>query len=187
MIPPTWKNHSLPEPVTTVRPAHSGRNAGLGPLRSGYALPPRPQTCVLILIDAGFSPCLSRGKRHPPPVLFVLFVLIPPPRIAQIARLARRQRLNCSLTPRRRKPLRARSPKPSLMARPSGAAQKPGRAASFRSKNGAGFRHGINAAPTGGCSVASAEFGLRRAAMPAAWRAARSAVTHDRRFARARP
>jgi len=37
-----------------------GRNAGLGPLRSGYALPTRPHPRVLILIDAGFSACLSR-------------------------------------------------------------------------------------------------------------------------------
>jgi len=39
-----------------------GRNAGVGSLQSGYALPARPHPRVLILIDAGFSPCLSRGK-----------------------------------------------------------------------------------------------------------------------------
>jgi len=48
----------------TVRLAHYEQNAGLGPLRSGYALPARPQTRVLILIDAAFSSCLSRCTRH---------------------------------------------------------------------------------------------------------------------------
>ena len=59
--PCTQKNRFLSEPITTVRPAHLGRNAGVGPLQSGYALPARPHPRVLILIDAGFSPCLSRG------------------------------------------------------------------------------------------------------------------------------
>jgi hypothetical protein len=58
--PPKRKNRPLSEPATTARPTHSGRNAGLGPLRSGYALPASPQPRVLFLIDAGFSSCLSR-------------------------------------------------------------------------------------------------------------------------------
>ncbi len=62
--PCTQKNRFLSEPITTVRPTHFGRNAGLGPLRSGYALPERPQPRVLILSDAGFSPCLSRGNQE---------------------------------------------------------------------------------------------------------------------------
>jgi hypothetical protein len=60
--PPKRKNRPLSEPATTARPTHSGRNAGLGPLRSGYALPASPQPRVLFLIDAGFSSCLSRCK-----------------------------------------------------------------------------------------------------------------------------
>jgi hypothetical protein len=59
---PCTENRLLSEPITTVRPARLGRNAGVGPLRSGYALPARPHPRVLILIDAGFSPCLSRGS-----------------------------------------------------------------------------------------------------------------------------
>ena len=61
---PYAENHSLSEPATTVRPAHSGRNAGVEPLQSGYALPARPHPRVLIMIDAGFSPCLSRCRLH---------------------------------------------------------------------------------------------------------------------------
>ena len=57
---PNAENRPLPEPVTTVRPTHFGRNAGLEALRSGYALPTILQPRVLILIDAGFSSCLSR-------------------------------------------------------------------------------------------------------------------------------
>jgi transposase len=60
--PPKRKNRPLSEPATTARPTHSGRNAGLGPLRSGYALPASPQPRVLFLIDAGFSSCLSRCR-----------------------------------------------------------------------------------------------------------------------------
>ncbi|WP_430522471.1 IS66 family insertion sequence element accessory protein TnpB, partial [Marinovum algicola] len=37
---------------------------GLKALRSGYALPATLQPHVLILIDAGFSSCLSRCRRR---------------------------------------------------------------------------------------------------------------------------
>ena len=60
--PPSIEDQSLSEPVTTVRPAQVGRNAGAVSLQSGYALPARHHPRVLILIDAGFSSCLSRGS-----------------------------------------------------------------------------------------------------------------------------
>ena len=60
---PCTENHSLSEPATTVRPAPKGQNACAGPPQSGYALPASPRTRVLILIDAGFSPCLSRSTK----------------------------------------------------------------------------------------------------------------------------
>ena len=53
------------------------------PLRSGYALPAILQTCVLILIDAGLSPCLSRRIRR---------LLRTPEIIARTARALKRER-----------------------------------------------------------------------------------------------
>ena len=60
--PPYLENRHISEPATTVRPTRLGRNVGLGPLQSGYALPARHQPHVLILIVAEFSACLSRCK-----------------------------------------------------------------------------------------------------------------------------
>ena len=57
---PYLESRHISEPVTTVRPTRLGRNAGVVPLQSGYALPARHHTRVIILIDAGFSACLSR-------------------------------------------------------------------------------------------------------------------------------
>ena len=59
-VPPLVEEQSLSEPITTVRPAHLGRNAGVVSLQSGYALPTRHHPRGLILIDARLSPCLSR-------------------------------------------------------------------------------------------------------------------------------